>query len=594
MPNVVVSSNASQLAPSTALSSFASPRKAFDSSNSSCFSQIFSGTKDVKLRPKIKPSPTLNPHTSESKSETAPGKARRSGDDSPSQAPVTTAAVAIPAANPPSISAPTASAQTSAAEAEPNPKAMTETEPVVRTQNVIASEAGVYLPANTAIAKQQTIDASDSVPDASAFASSSTQRTIEEFEKTMGCPVFDASSPVDGPVRTRSDVDAATTCSADSPVNTPNTPTSSAPQAQGDATVAAAAIVQRNRATQQSQTNAVFGTSTAQASNTPLSLSSAIALISATAAGGDETALAKANLQNRQNIAQRIQPALPNLDAALANGPQAIQSSFVSEDNGSRGGNSSGGSPPQSGGHSTDQAQRDSKPSDARDSSQTSTQFLNGPASGPQNSATANAASAAGTAAFGTQSAHIAAHAAAQTNASGESAAATKSLANGPSVANQPSLPSSPITPSLPRSLSDVNQAAQLYQQVGRAEMHISMDTDALGSIDLRAVVHQGTLSATIGVQRADVQTLLVNELPALQHSLAEKNFQVNHISVLAGSIGSGANPNGQRGSQQHQRQAAPAFTSLFRDVPSPAVSRAHLNEVAALVGKSARLSVIA
>ena len=593
MPNVAVSSNASQLAPSAALSSCASPRKAFDSSNSSCFSQIFSGTKDVKLRPTIKPSPMLNPHTSESKSETAPGKARRSGDDSPSQAPVTPAAVAIPAANPPSISAPTASAQTSDAEAEPNPKAMTETEPVVRAQNVIASEAGVYLPANTAIAKQQTIDASDSVPDASTSASSSTQRTIEEFEKTMGCPVFDASSPVAGPVRTRSDFDAATTCSADSPVNTPNTPTSSAPQAQGDATVAAAAIVQGNRATQQPQNNTVFATSTAQGSNTPLSLPSAITLISATAAGGDETALAKANLQNRQNIAQRIQPALPNLDAALANGPQAIQSSFVSEDNG-RGGNSSGGSPAQSGGHSMDQVQRDSKPSDARDSSQTSTQFLNGPASGPQNSATANAASAAGTAAFGTQSAHVAAHAAAQTNASGESAAATKSLANGPSVANQPSLPSAPITPSLPRSLSDVNQAAQLYQQVGRAEMHISMDTDALGSIDLRAVVHQGTLSATIGVQRADVQTLLVNELPALQHSLAEKNFQVNHISVLAGSIGSGANPNGQRGSQQHQRQAAPAFTSLFRDVPSPAVSRAHLNEVAALVGKSARLSVIA
>lgn len=593
MPNVAVSSNASQLAPSAALSSFASPRKTFDSSNSSCFSQIFSGTKDVKLRPTIKPSPTLNPHTSEPKSETAPSKARRSGGDSSSQAPVTPAAVATPVANPPSISAPTASAQTSDAEAEPNPKAMTETEPVVRPQNAIASEAGVYLPANTAIAKQQTIDASNSVPDARASASSSTQRTIEEFEKTMGCPVFDASSPVDAPVRTRSDVDAATTCSADSPVNTPNTATSSAPQAQGDATVAAAAIVQGNRATQQPQTNAVFGTSTAQASNTPLSLPSAITLISATAAGGDETALAKANLQNRQNIAQRIQPALPNLDAALANGPQAIQSSLVSEDNG-RGGNSSGGSPAQSGGHSMDQAQRDSKPSGARDSSQTSTQFLNGPASGPQNSSTANAASAAGTAAFGTQSAHIAAHAAAQTNASGESAAATKSLANGPSVTNQPSLPSSPITPSLPRSLSDVNQAAQLYQQIGRAEMHISMDTDALGSIDLRAVVHQGTLSATIGVQRADVQTLLVNELPALQHSLAEKNFQVNHISVLAGSIGSGANPNGQRGSQQHQRQAAPAFTSLFRDVPSPAVSRAHLNEVAALVGKSARLSVIA
>ena len=71
-------------------------------------------------------------------------------------------------------------------------------------------------------------------------------------------------------------------------------------------------------------------------------------------------------------------------------------------------------------------------------------------------------------------------------------------------TAQQPALPSS-----LPTSLNDVVQASRLYQRVGGAEMHIAMDTDLLGWIDLRAVIHQSGLTATIGVQHADVQALL-------------------------------------------------------------------------------------
>lgn len=85
-------------------------------------------------------------------------------------------------------------------------------------------------------------------------------------------------------------------------------------------------------------------------------------------------------------------------------------------------------------------------------------------------------------------------------------------------TAQQPALPSS-----LPASLNDVVQASRLYQRVGGAEMHIAMDTDLLGSIDLRAVVHQSGLTAAIGVQHADVQALLSSELPGLQHALSQR-----------------------------------------------------------------------
>jgi hypothetical protein len=113
---------------------------------------------------------------------------------------------------------------------------------------------------------------------------------------------------------------------------------------------------------------------------------------------------------------------------------------------------------------------------------------------------------------------------------------------------------SSAFTP-LPTSQADVVKASELYQRVGGAEMRISMDTELLGSIDLRTVVHQSTVTATIGVQRSDIQTLLANELPALQHALSERNLHVEQISVLDSTIGARAG----LGGNSHQQQNAPA-----------------------------------
>ena len=107
-----------------------------------------------------------------------------------------------------------------------------------------------------------------------------------------------------------------------------------------------------------------------------------------------------------------------------------------------------------------------------------------------------------------------------------------------------------PLPEALPQSLGDVVKASELYQRVGGSEMHVAMQTDLLGSVDLRATVHQSTLTATISVQRADVQALLSNELPALQHALSDRNLQVEQISVLnnpaGGRTGSGEQPQPQ------------------------------------------------
>lgn len=122
--------------------------------------------------------------------------------------------------------------------------------------------------------------------------------------------------------------------------------------------------------------------------------------------------------------------------------------------------------------------------------------------------------------------------------------------------AARPEPPQQPLPQSLPQSLNDVAKASEMYQRVGGSEMHIAMETDLLGAVDLRATMHQSTLTAIIGVQRADVQALLANELPALQHTLADKNFHVEQISVLNNSVGDRAGSGGQQqAAAQNQNQ---------------------------------------
>jgi len=130
-----------------------------------------------------------------------------------------------------------------------------------------------------------------------------------------------------------------------------------------------------------------------------------------------------------------------------------------------------------------------------------------------------------------------------------------------------------PLPAAAPSSLNDVVQASQLYQHVGGAEMHIAMSTDLLGAVDVHAVVRQSTVTATIGVQRPDVQTLLANDLPALQHALAEHSLHVEQISVLGGSTGNQMDMGRQTPqNQQDWRGALAASRSIGHDSDSRAL----------------------
>jgi hypothetical protein len=334
----------------------------------------------------------------------------------------------------------------------------------------------------------------------------------------------------------------------------------------------------------------------APAERIEIPLPNAATLVAAT---GESAPVIKSGDNNRQLIAQSIQPGLPTLASPAQTGAiQSIQSAHSSSGNST--GQNSGGCSGQPDSHSSVSAAAQScaqthssdntKSANGTDTSQSASKQTTATIPGAPQTASAVATpsiASANTAASMSQSMHAAAQAATLPDASAPAKTAQDVATSSPQSP-------APSLPSLPRSLNDVSQATQLYQRVGGAEMHIAMDTDLLGLIDLRAVVHQGTLSATIGVQRADVQTLLVNELPALQHSLAEKNLQVGQISVLAGSVGNGTNANSQPRDQQNRQGPTAPAAPVFRDDAPSFISRAHMGEAAALTGNSARLSVLA
>jgi hypothetical protein len=93
---------------------------------------------------------------------------------------------------------------------------------------------------------------------------------------------------------------------------------------------------------------------------------------------------------------------------------------------------------------------------------------------------------------------------------------------------------------------------ASLAQNAGHSDIHIAMQTDSLGSIELHARVSGDSVGAAITVERRDAHTALAADLPALQQSLSDKQLRVEHITLTHAPLDSTA---GQASSQQFGEQ---------------------------------------
>lgn len=95
--------------------------------------------------------------------------------------------------------------------------------------------------------------------------------------------------------------------------------------------------------------------------------------------------------------------------------------------------------------------------------------------------------------------------------------------------------------------------SSQLLDSAAHSEMRVSMETDKLGVVELRARVAGDAVGAAIMVEKRDAHAALAIELPALQQALSDKQLRVDQVSLLHGSFSSSTGDSGAP-AQQGQR----------------------------------------
>jgi hypothetical protein len=134
--------------------------------------------------------------------------------------------------------------------------------------------------------------------------------------------------------------------------------------------------------------------------------------------------------------------------------------------------------------------------------------------------------------------------------------------------------------------------SASLVQSQGKAEMHVAMQTDALGALQLHAVLDNGKLGASIQVVSHDAHTLLTNDLPALQQVLKDQNLRIDHLAVINSPMTSGAGARDGRGfDSEGFSQAGNQNTRWPSNAPAPVMS-SNSGEALPLEYRIGRLSV--
>jgi flagellar hook-length control protein FliK len=94
--------------------------------------------------------------------------------------------------------------------------------------------------------------------------------------------------------------------------------------------------------------------------------------------------------------------------------------------------------------------------------------------------------------------------------------------------------------------------SAQLLSASGHSEMRISMDTDKLGAVELRARLVGDQVGAAIMVEKRDAHAALAVELPTLQQALSEKQLRVDQVTLQQGTFSA---TTGDAGASARQQQ---------------------------------------
>jgi flagellar hook-length control protein FliK len=140
-----------------------------------------------------------------------------------------------------------------------------------------------------------------------------------------------------------------------------------------------------------------------------------------------------------------------------------------------------------------------------------------------------------------------------------------------PSATESPVAPQASSSSPAPNSLSDQYadpaagrfvSNAQLTQAATHSEIRVALDTDKLGSVELRAHLVGDQVGAAITVEKRDAHAALAVDLPALRNALSEKQLRVEQITLSQGTLTATAGDAGGGFAKQNDRGALPAAST--------------------------------
>ena len=134
---------------------------------------------------------------------------------------------------------------------------------------------------------------------------------------------------------------------------------------------------------------------------------------------------------------------------------------------------------------------------------------------------------------------------------------------------------------------------AQLTTAANQSEMHIAMQTNKLGAIEIHARVNGDQVGAAIIVEKRDAHAALAVELPALQQSLSDKQLRVAQVALSQGSLSSTAGDTGAN-AQHNQRGTSqvPQSSSFWSEARTLSTAAWFVPEQTGIFNSQGRLSV--
>lgn len=105
----------------------------------------------------------------------------------------------------------------------------------------------------------------------------------------------------------------------------------------------------------------------------------------------------------------------------------------------------------------------------------------------------------------------------------------------------------------------DAIRAVRMFEHAGHSELRIGVHSDALGSMDVKTTLHDGNVALSVVVDRHDVRSALLMELPGLENTLRSHDLRLGEVCLhdTSTSFSSGGDAN-QHGSQYQSASSSP------------------------------------